>query len=261
MRYIFAFTGLLLIGCSSNAQQKTTSLEGSIIEIQEGILIALENINLENFNIDYEELKVLEDFGINLDSLTKDHLLCYAIDQCDQELLTFLIDKGADVNSKCDGDDAITYIAYCIQEGVGMTNTMIASGANKNGADQDNDSYLSYAISYDNHKLVRYLIEIGANRKQKDTNPNMGCLPIHACESLEMLKILMENGFEVNEICNNGRNLLHFAAKNGLVEIAQYLVKNNLVDIDLKDQNGETPLDYAVRYGNPEIENIIRAKK
>jgi len=261
VRYIFAITGLLLIGCSSNAQQKTTSLDGHNQVIQEGMIITLDGINLEKFKIDYKELEALEDFGINLDSLSKDHLLCFAVDQCDLELLTFLIDEGADANSKCDRDDAITYVAYCIQGGVEMTKIMIANGANKNSADQDNDSYLSYAISYDNHELVKYLVEIDANRKQKDINPNMGCLPIHGCQSLEMLKLLMAYGFEVNAICENGRNLLHFAAKDGLVEMARYLVKNNLVDIELKDKNGETPLDYAVRFGNSEIENIIKARK
>ncbi|MBK8500822.1 MAG: ankyrin repeat domain-containing protein [Saprospiraceae bacterium] len=261
MKSIIASVVLLLLGCSSKAQQKKADTNGFNIEIQEGVLISIGDINFEKFEIGLEDLEVLEDFGIDLDSLNINHLLCYAIDQCDIELLNYLIDKGADVDTKCDGDDAITYLAYCTEEGVAMTKTMIEHGADKNGADQDNGSYLSYAISYDNHQLVKYLVEIGVDRKQKDINQNMGCLPIHGCTSLEMLKSLITEGFEINAICDNGRNLLHFAAKDNLIEVAQYLVENNLVALDLKDKNGETPLDYAMRFGNPEIGNIIRKGK
>ncbi len=106
--------------------------------------------------------------------------------------------------------------------------------------------------------LVKYLIQKGADKIQRDTNRNMGCLPIHGCESVEMLKLLQSNGFEINLQCDNGRNLLHFAAKENLKEVAKYLVENDLVNINQKDKNGETAIDYAKRFKNPEIEKIIK---
>lgn len=261
MKYTFFLLGLIFSSCLSKAQDGGTANQGNEIKIQNSRLIAIGDIDLEPFEILYEDLFILEDFGINLDSLTKDHLVCFAIDQCDKDLLSYLIEQGANVNSKCDGDDAITYVTYCIDAGVDLTRILLANGADKNGVDQDDESFLSYAISYDNHKLVEYLIEIGADKKHRDKNPNLGCLPIHGCESLEMLKLLIDNGFEINSICDNGRNLLHFAAKDNLPEIAEYLIDHKLVDIHLKDSNGETPLDYAARFGNSEIENIIKGRK
>lgn len=258
MKYILTLIGLVLIVLNLNAQQKPSDTVDTNILIQEGMLLSVEGLDLEKFEIIYEELEILEDLRINLDSLTKDNLICFAIDQCDIELLKFLIENGANVSTTCDSDDAITYVTYCIEEGVEMTKLMLANGSNMNGVDQDNDPFLSYAIGYDNYELVKYLIEIGSDRKHKDSN--MGCFPIHSCESVDMLKILINNGFEVNEICDNGRNLLHFAARNNHTEIAQYLVENNLVDIDLKDVNGETPLDYALKFHNTEIEKIIKSK-
>ncbi len=255
MKYILILTGLFLFGINSNAQEKV--LDTLNIEIQDGMLISLEELILENFEIAYGELEILESLRINLDSLTKNDLICFAIDQCDRELLEYLIKNGADVNSKCDGDDAITYVTYCFEEGVEMTKIMLANGADMNGADQDEEAYLSYAIGYDNIELVKYLIEIGSDRNHRDSN--LGCLPIHSCQSVDMLKLLIENGFKVNEICDNGRNLLHFAARNNLKGIAIYLIENNLVDIQLKDLNNETPLDYSVNFRNSEIEKIIRS--
>lgn len=166
------------------------------------------------------------------------------------------------MNFKCEeADDVITNLAFCQENGVKLTELLLKSGANINGADEDNDSFLSYAISNDNLELVDYLIANGANPTQRDTNRNMGCLPIHGCESLEMLKKLETAGFETNVTCDNGRNLLHFAARGNFKEIAQYLVDNNLVNIDQKDKNGETPLSYAKKANNLEIVKIIANKK
>lgn len=134
---------------------------------------------------------------------------------------------------------------------------LLSKGANINGADEDNDSFLSYAISYDNIKLVEFLIDKGADRMQRDTNRKMGCLPVHGVESVEMLELLIAKGFEINQICNNGRNILHFAAKDDLRAVAQYLVDKQLVDVNQKDNKGETPLDYTKRFNHPEIAEII----
>ena len=247
----------LTIGCSSDAQRKIHHFsKQSYIELNNGIIVSVDSVNIAKYEIS------VEDIDIELSSFTLEHLLCIAAEECDKELLEELIKKKVNVNSNiCEGDQVITYLAYCKENGVALTELMLQNGANINGADQDNDSFLSYAISYDNLKLVEYLIANGANPTQRDINKNMGCLPIHGCESLEMLKKLETAGFEINVTCDNGRNLLHFAARENFKEIAQYLVNNKLVNIDQKDKNGETPLDYANKANNLEIVKIITNKK
>jgi ankyrin repeat protein len=75
-----------------------------------------------------------------------------------------------------------------------------------------------------------------------------------------MLELLIANEFQINEQCDNGRNLLHFAAKENLKEVAKYLVEKELVDIFQKDKNGETALDYAKRFKHSDIAEIIKKK-
>lgn len=215
--------------------------------------MSIEGIDVSKYELDVENFDVEE--------VTKNHLLCLATEECDEELVIELIEKGADVSFKCeDVDDVITNLAFCKENGVKLAELLLSKGANINGADEDNDSFLSYAISNDNLKLAEFLIDKGADRMQRDTNRNMGCLPVHGVESVEMLELLISKGFEVNQLCDNGRNLMHFTAKEDLKEVAQYLIDKRLVDTNQKDKNGETPLDYAKKFNHPKIAEIINEK-
>ncbi len=249
---------LLMIGCSSEAQRKNSNTKTespkSDAVIQDGILMSIEGIDVSKYELDVDDFDVEE--------VTKNHLLCLATEECDEGLINELIENGVDVNFKCEEvDDVITNLAFCKENGVKLTELLLNKGASINGADQDNDSFLSYAISYDNLKLAEFLIGKGADRMQRDTNRNMGCLPVHGVESVEMLELLISKGFEINQICDNGRNLMHFAAKENLKAVAQYLIDKDLVDINQKDKNGESPLDYTKRFNHPDIAEIIKKKK
>jgi len=252
MKYLIL---LLIIGFNLNAQQNILNNEKNNVIVENGILKSAYQIDISKYNFSINEI----DTEIN--SITLEHLLCIATYECDIELITKLIEKGVDLNTKvCENDDAITFVAYCEENGVQLAKLMIENGAKINGMDQDNESLLSYAIGYDNIELVKYLIENGVDKNQKDSNENLGCYPIHACESLEMLILLESNGFNLNAVCDNGRNLLHFVARENYTDMAKYLVNNQLIDINKKDNNGETPLDYAKNFDNPEIEKIIKAR-
>lgn len=236
----------MLIGFISEAQKSDAI-------VQDGILISFEGIDVSKYELEVENFDV--------EQVTMNHLLCLATYECDEKLALELIEKGAYVNFKCeDVDHVITNIAFCKENGIKLTELLLINGANINGADGDNASFLSYAISLDNIKLAEFLIDKGAERLQRDSNRNMGCLPVHGVKSIEMLELLLSKGFEINELCDNGRNLLHFAAKDNLREVAQYLIDKKLVATNQKDRNGETPLDYTKRFNNPKIAEIINRK-
>lgn len=256
MKNLLIILTLFIVGCSSGAEEKKSNSKSDTLKsdvvVQDGILMSVDGIDVSKYELDVEDFDVEE--------VTKHHLLCLAADECDEKLVIELLEKEADVNFKCEDVDVITNLAFCKENGVKLTELLLSKGANINGSDGDNDSFLSYAILYDNLKLAEFLIEKGADRKQRDTNKNMGCLPVHRVESVEMLELLISKGFELNQLCDNGRNLLHFAAKKNLKEVAQYLIEKDLVDKNHKDKNGESPLDYATRFNHPDIAEIIKKK-
>ncbi len=190
MQNLYILISILLISCSSEAQQIITTTNESKAIIKDGFLVSYDGIDLSKYELD------IEDFDVEEVSLG--HLLCLAIAECDVELAKTLIEKGADVNFKCEeADDVITDVAFCKENAVALAKLLLRKGANVNGADQDNDSFLSYAISSDNLNLVKYLIEHEVDKYQRDINKNMGCLPIHGVKIVVMLELLITNGFKI----------------------------------------------------------------
>ena len=89
MKNLLLILTLLMIGCSSEAQKDNSNSKsnnqnnGAIV--QDGILISFEGIDVSKYELD------VEDFDVN--EVTKNHLLCLATDECDEELTIELIEN------------------------------------------------------------------------------------------------------------------------------------------------------------------------
>ena len=66
-----------------------------------------------------------------------------------------------------------------------------------------------------------------------------------ACNNIDLIKWLLENGANINYQDRNGYTALHFAGQNKVVELAEFLLSKG-ADPNLKDKFGNTPLRAAV---------------
>ncbi|XP_053327416.1 ankyrin repeat and SOCS box protein 18 isoform X1 [Spea bombifrons] len=94
---------------------------------------------------------------------------------------------------------------------------------------------------------VQLLLEYGANANKKSED---GLSPLHYCNtngSLRCAELLLQHGAIVNQVTEDTQDTpLHVAAQLGLLSHAElYLVRGAM--IDLKNQEGETPLSAACR--------------
>lgn len=64
----------------------------------------------------------------------------------------------------------------------------------------------------------------------------------------------------INELCEEGLSLLHWAADRGSLEIVRFLIQNLKADIDIKDVDGQTPLHYAASCGHAEVVKYLLDK-
>jgi ankyrin repeat protein len=80
----------------------------------------------------------------------------------------------------------------------------------------------------------------------------------------EVLRLLISRGADVNAkwdspASGDGRwNALHITAIEGHAAAAQVLIAAG-TEVNAKSLRGETPLDVAVRYGRPELAEVLRA--
>jgi serine/threonine-protein phosphatase 6 regulatory ankyrin repeat subunit B len=78
-----------------------------------------------------------------------------------------------------------------------------------------------------------------------DAEDNQGITPFFMAAysgNYDGFKLLLEKGANLNHKTKDGATALHFAATP---EIAEFLIKNNF-DVNVRDNNGLTPLHYAV---------------
>jgi ankyrin repeat protein len=84
--------------------------------------------------------------------------------------------------------------------------------------------------------------------------------------SLDVIKVLVERGVDINAFNTNGQTILHNAAARGSIAIIKYAVEQG-ARLDRKDKQGRTALDIAERggggrggggRGNPEAAALLR---
>ena len=109
---------------------------------------------------------------------------------------------------------------------------------------------LMWAVTNQNYDIVKYFIENGADlsaKSNKGNTPFLLYFVIGNIVDIEILKLLIEKGCDVNTKNYSEESALHFVLKNRFdFEHLKILVENG-ADINVKDKNGKTALMYAYK--------------
>lgn len=131
----------------------------------------------------------------------------------------------------------------CKKQNLSIVKLLVENGADVNATNKYGTTALYYAI--DNNSASMEIVEL---LLKNNANPNVDTILHIACrnQNLKIIKLLVENGADVNFIDNNGRTALFDAinAKNANKEIIRYLIANG-ADIHKEDNNGISPLSFA----------------
>lgn len=121
----------------------------------------------------------------------------------------------------------------------------IARGAEVNVAkDKNGQAALHIAAWTGNVEIARILVENGADVNIKDRG---GETPLHIASyygKADMVRFLLENGAKVGARKNNGATPLHDAAIIGRADVARLLIENG-ADVNARANDGLTPYAYA----------------
>jgi len=75
-------------------------------------------------------------------------------------------------------------------------------------------------------------------------------------ENLELVKLLLELGADVNQGISNGYTPLHIAASNGYIEIAEFLVRNR-ANVNKSENKGFTPIFLAIKHKHSKMVRLL----
>lgn len=103
---------------------------------------------------------------------------------------------------------------------------------------------LELASQYGNYKIVKLLIEKGADVNIKGYSDVTPIMSASIGGNLEIVRLLYESGANVNSTNSHGMTALMWASVFGNLKVVKYLLKNG-ADIHIRDINGNTALDLA----------------
>ena len=141
-----------------------------------------------------------------------------------------------------------------IEENNDLVEYLLNRGADVNVKPLDEQATaLVFACHCGNFSIVKILLDHGA---AIDTFDVEGLTPLHRACFLgypAITKLLLDRGAT---IVNHPLSPLHLACKNGSIKCAIELL-NRGMDVDLQDFRGDTPIDLAIRFGHQSIVNVL----
>ena len=219
---------------------------------------------------DIVRLLVLVDKGANLNIIHhrfRASALFYAAWKGQIEIVRILCEAGADVNI---GDDGSFPLITAIEEDhLEIGRILMAHGSrvqfnmtNKQ-LGQTEIVALIEAVKHDRKEFVNLLVQefkVDIDMPLLSKNAENALLRATTRGNLEMVKLLHQNGADINYIDNDGNSALMLTIMNYLGKnqrkIFYYLFENG-ADIDRENENGQTALSLAAHAGLVEVVNLL----
>ncbi len=170
-----------------------------------------------------------------------------------KDIAEALLVKGSDLNTKgrC-GMNALHYAARCDHEQILIW--LLSLGMPVDSLDENRDSPLMTAAGSNSLACAARLVAAGADVRAADEN---GFQAIHEASGIDMLRLLIEAGADVNAISGGGDWPLKEAASDGDADLLRYLLGMGAV-VDL-NSTGETALFGTVRRDSEECVALLLA--
>ena len=170
----------------------------------------------------------------------------------DENLVRLFLEHNADVNMK--GDQGYTPLHLCAREGnENLCRLLLEHNADVNIQGKDGYTPLHWCVREGNENLCRLLLEHNADANIQDNN---GYTPLHRAVmngAVNLIGLLLEHKADVNIQHKFGFTPLHLSARfrhKDCNKIIDLLLQYGVQNIDIRDVEGRTPLQMAVRCGN-----------
>ena len=192
-------------------------------------------------------------FNNNKNISAVDLKLLESLSQNSAKIMQMIIDK---VDKKLINDSLEGKTPLIIAVGNSYIDTskiIIENGANINAVDIEGWSALSYAVNNGDIEIAKLLLE----NKAKIKDELLIAIKSPIVESrINIMKLLIENGANVNYTDENGFNPLNIAIESGDMELTKFLITNG-ANVNSLMQDGVSLIGYAIAQNNMDLLQIL----
>jgi ankyrin repeat protein len=184
----------------------------------------------------------------------------YAVMGNSKEIISFLLSKGANVNAKGGSKEETALQVAAARGNNEMVGFLLFKGANIDTEDKGGRTALLYAMAMNYWETAKFLLNKGASPNQKTHSPEKEITPLFVAiqaKQLDVIKLLIAKGADVNINIKKGFTPLHLAASLGNDNVIKILIEKGAT-VSAKDATGLTPLDYATKNKHEGTADLLR---
>jgi ankyrin repeat protein len=269
---------LLISGVSVNVRDKFTSSGNRLLMCAVG----RKNNNIFNLILKYNpNLDDQDEYG--------ETALMHAVNNGQLSMIKKLIEIGSNLNLQNSKGQTALMLAACKNQPE-ILSVLMASGANPNITNNKGDTPLMFVIEQSemlkrmisnstdleitdifgqtvlylachngHYESVKILLDAGAQSEPRLEKSKHNKLPLAAASSqghLDIVKLLIKFGVNINLQEDNGNTALFNATKNKKIEIVKYLLSIG-ADVNIKNSYQRTAIDVAIENQTTEISELL----
>ncbi len=186
--------------------------------------------------------------------------LTFALSCCELKTIRVVAEK-TDVNLRDKSGNTPLYLALTKHKKE-FFDFFMGKNPDVNVPGKDDRTVLHIAAARDDLDLIKTFIERGANVNAIDKD-NLNIPMIDSCigdrPQAEAIRLFLSKGADINQQGKNKATCLIYVAAGGHADLAAELLQAG-ADPKLKDEDGMTALDWAVKTKHPEVAAVLKAK-
>ena len=212
-------------------------------------------IACESRNLELVQAVIEKGADVNAKAADGWSILFWAVANDSTEVVKHLILKGADPKAREVDGETLLWAAPSTE----MANFLISKGVDPHAKDNFGDTALHAACRKARRDVVELLLNAGIH---VETKGRWDMLPLHSAASSvtgdprPVVNLLLQRGAKINSKGFQGHTVIHEAAFYNRYEMADLLLSNG-AEPNLKDANGQTPMDLAYKAGKDERVPLI----
>ena len=227
------FDMLIKNGADINIKSKKDNNTALIVSASNGYIRSAKKLIEKGVNVN----------DVNIKNQTP---LMYASLNNHLEIVELLLKNGAIVNIK--DKKSKTALFYASSGGnVRIVKKLLENGANINDVDINNRTCLMEIIplvAKENFEVSELLLKNGINVNIKEKKNNRTAIieaTLNRC-STKFIEKLLEKGANINDVDIDGKSCLIYSLSKKYFEITEFLLKNDGIDVNIRDKNNKTAL-------------------